>query len=160
MSSVRLPMGLLLSRCAMYKSVEHRRHFNHYENMKSSQALTAFAALAQETRLGILRLLIRVGADGLPAGEIAAKMGVPAPTLSFHIASLQRAGLVTSLRVQRQIIYAPNYEGVRALLSFLLEDCCNGHPEICAGLFATAEPGCGTPCAPVPKKAQRRAAKG
>ena len=128
--------------------------------MKSSQALTAFAALAQETRLGILRLLIRIGADGLPAGEIAAKMKVPAPTLSFHIASLQRAGLVKSHRVQRQIIYAPNHEGVRALVSFLLEDCCNGHPEICAGLFAPPEAACGTSCAPVPRRASRKAARG
>ena len=128
--------------------------------MKSSQALTAFAALAQETRLGILRLLIRVGDDGLPAGEIAAKMNVPAPTLSFHIASLQRAGLVKSRRVQRQIIYAPNHEGLRALVSFLLEDCCNGHPEVCAGLLATVDAECSTACAPTPKKAARRAAKG
>jgi DNA-binding transcriptional ArsR family regulator len=128
--------------------------------MKSSQALAGFAAISQETRLAILRLLIKIGPEGLPAGEIAAKLGVPAPTLSFHVASLERAGLVTSRRVQRQIIYAPDFEGVRALVSFLLEDCCGGRTEICAGLFSGIEAACGPSCetsakAPTRKKLRK-----
>lgn len=124
--------------------------------MKSSQAQAGFAALSQETRLAIFRLLIKIGPDGLPAGEIAAKLDVPPPTLSFHIASLERAGLVTSHRVQRQIIYAPDFEGVRGLVTFLLDDCCGGRPEICAGIFSSIEGSC-TPSA---KKGARKSAKG
>lgn len=104
--------------------------------MKSSQAQEAFAALSQETRLAILRLLIREGTGGLPAGQIAEKLDVPASTFSFHVAALERAGLVRSHRVQRKIIYAPNLVGVRELLTFLLDDCCGGRPEICANLFS------------------------
>jgi DNA-binding transcriptional ArsR family regulator len=106
-----------------------------------------------------LRLLIKIGPEGLPAGEIAAKLNVPPPTLSFHVASLERAGLVSSRRVQRQIIYAPDFEGVRALVSFLLEDCCGGRPEICAGLFEGLASACGPSCEPAPKKAVRKTAK-
>lgn len=127
--------------------------------MKSSQAQAGFAALSQETRLAILRLLIKIGPEGLPAGEIAARLRVPAPTLSFHVASLERAGLVTSRRMQRQIIYAPAFEGVRALVSFLLEDCCGGRPEICAGLFDGLKAGCDPTCAPAPRKVARKTVK-
>lgn len=127
--------------------------------MKSSQALAAFAALSQETRLAILRLLIRDGAEGLPAGEIAARLDVQPSTLSFHVAALERAGLVTSRRLQRQIFYAPNFDGVRGLVTFLLEDCCGGHPEICADIFSGVQSACGPSCdvepaPPARKKAQ------
>lgn len=110
--------------------------------MKSIQAQAGFAALSQDTRLAILRLLIKIGPEGLPAGEIAARLDVSPPTLSFHVASLERAGLVTSRRVQRQIIYAPDFEGLRALITFLLDDCCGERPEICAGLFAGLDAAC------------------
>lgn len=124
--------------------------------MKSSQALAGFAALSQDTRLAIFRLLVKIGPDGLPAGEIAAKLDVPPPTLSFHIASLERAGLVTSRRVQRQIIYAPDFDGVRGLVTFLLDDCCGGRTEICAGIFSSLAASCG----PAPAKSARKSAKG
>ena len=127
--------------------------------MKSSQALLAFAALSQETRLAIVRLLIREGVEGLPAGDIAARLAVQPSTLSFHVAALERAGLVTARRVQRQIFYAPNLEGVRGMVTFLLEDCCGGRPEICADIFLTVKSGCGPsrearPPAPALRKAR------
>jgi DNA-binding transcriptional ArsR family regulator len=111
--------------------------------METSQAITAFAALAQETRLGALRLLVQAGPNGLPAGEIAERMGVPPSTLSFHLKELDRAGLTRSWRVQRQIRYAADFEGLRRLLAFLTADCCNGRPEICGGIVqAVASCGC------------------
>jgi len=133
--------------------------------MESSQALEAFAALSQETRLAILRLLIRRGAEGLPAGEIASRLKVQPSTFSFHVAALERADLVTSWRVQRQIFYAPDLAGIRGMVTFLLEDCCGGHPEICGDIFAVVQPGCGPACdtksaVPVRKTARRQAARG
>lgn len=102
--------------------------------MEQRDALLALAALAQETRLAIFRLLVPAGPNGLPAGEIAERLGVVASTLSFHLKELERAGLLRSWRRQRQILYAADYEGMRRLLTFLTEDCCDGHPEICDGL--------------------------
>jgi ArsR family transcriptional regulator, arsenate/arsenite/antimonite-responsive transcriptional repressor len=112
--------------------------------MKTSRALAAFAALSQETRLAILRLLIKEGADGLAAGEISSRLAVQPSTLSFHVAALERAELVNSRRVRRQILYAPNMKGVGGLMTFLLEDCCGGRPEICAEILAAAKAGCGS----------------
>ena len=126
--------------------------------MESSQAISAFAALSQETRLAVLRLLIREGTDGIPSGELAARVGVPPSTMSFHIASLERAGLVRSWRIQRQIFYAPNLQGVKGLVTFLLQDCCGGHPEICGDIFAAGEaPCCDEPAEAAPKKTRKRA---
>jgi DNA-binding transcriptional ArsR family regulator len=105
----------------------------------------AFAALAHDTRLAVVRLLMQQGPNGLPAGEIAARVGVQASTLSFHLRELERAGLLTSWRRQRQVLYAADYEGFRRLLAFLTEDCCQGHPEICSGLLQAA-----TACAEAP----------
>jgi len=99
--------------------------------MKSRDAIDALAALAQETRLAIFRLLVRQGPEGLPAGAIAERLDIPAPTMSFHLAQLSRAGLVTSRREGRSILYATNYRGMNALLTYLTEDCCQGRPEIC-----------------------------
>jgi DNA-binding transcriptional ArsR family regulator len=114
--------------------------------MKTSQAVAAFAALSQETRLAILRLLIKNGAEGLPAGVIASSVGVQPSTLSFHVAALERAELLASWRVQRQIFYAPNFKGIRALLTFLTEDCCGGRPEICGDIFSGIQVKCGADC--------------
>ncbi|MDE1148215.1 MAG: metalloregulator ArsR/SmtB family transcription factor [Azospirillaceae bacterium] len=99
--------------------------------MEPKVAVGAFAALAQETRLGVFRLLVQAGPNGLTAGEVAARVGVPASTLSHHLGILERAGLLRSWRVQRQIFYATDYEGTRRLLAFLMEDCCQGLPELC-----------------------------
>ena len=116
--------------------------------MKSKDAIEALAALAQETRLAIFRLLVRQGPDGLPAGAIGERLEIPAPTLSFHLAQLSRAGLVASRRAGRSILYAADYRGMNGLLTYLTEDCCQGRPELCVGaacgpapVIATSESG-------------------
>ncbi len=101
--------------------------------MKSKDAIEALAALAQETRLAIFRLLVRQGPDGIPAGTIGDRLDIPAPTLSFHLAQLSHAGLVASRREGRSILYAADYRGMNALLTYLTEDCCQGRPELCIG---------------------------
>jgi ArsR family transcriptional regulator len=100
--------------------------------MKSDSAVRALGALAQETRLALFRLLVEAGPPGLPAGEIAARLGVPAPTLSFHLAQLSRAGLAVSLRRGRSIVYSADFEAMQALVDFLTRSCCGGRPELCA----------------------------
>jgi len=109
--------------------------------MNSKAAIDALAALAQETRLKVFRLLVQTGSDGLAAGEIARTLEVPPATLSFHLNHLETAGLITSERQQRRIIYAADYAGMRGLLRFLTEDCCQGRPELCGDLVAACEPG-------------------
>ena len=99
--------------------------------MNQREAIEALAGLAQEHRLRVFRLLVREAPDGLPAGQIAERLGIPASTMSSHLAQLERAGLLRSRRDQRRIIYAVEVEGIRRLLAFLIEDCCQGHPEIC-----------------------------
>ena len=99
--------------------------------MKTTIALTSLAALAHETRLGVFRFLVSVGPEGVPAGDIAGKLKIPAPTLSFHLKELERSGLIGAHRESRNIIYAADYDHMRALLSYLMEDCCRGRPEIC-----------------------------
>lgn len=102
--------------------------------MNSSDAAAVLGALAQETRLDLLRLLLRRGASGMPAGEIARALGVPASTLSFHLAALERAGLTRSTRQGRHIIHAARILGLRSVLGFLTETCCGGRPELCGDL--------------------------
>ena len=101
-------------------------------------AVGALAALAHATRLAACRLLVAQGPSGLPAGEIAERLGVPASTLSFHLKELANAHLVRSWRVQRQVFYAADFAGTRELLTFLTRDCCQGHPEICGDLACLA----------------------
>jgi DNA-binding transcriptional ArsR family regulator len=105
--------------------------------MDENQALTGFAALSQETRLRVLRHLVRAGRDGLAAGAIAVAMDVSPSNLSFHLKELERAGLIAQRRAARSIIYAANYDTLGGLIRFLVEDCCNGHPEICAPAIAS-----------------------
>jgi ArsR family transcriptional regulator len=104
--------------------------------MKASQALDAFAALSQETRLGIVRLLVRAGPDGLSAGAIADAAKVSASNVSFHLKELEHAGLIEARREARSIIYSADYETLRDLIGFLMKDCCGGRPEICAPVLA------------------------
>ncbi len=96
------------------------------------QAILAFAALAQSTRLGVFRLLVRHEPDGLAAGDIARTLAVPQNTMSAHLAVLARAGLVHSERHSRSIIYRANLGSFADLTSFMLEDCCGGRVERCA----------------------------
>lgn len=102
--------------------------------------MLALSALSQPTRVEVFRLLVRHEPDGRPAGEIAQALGVPANTLSSHLAVLARAGLVTSERRSRSIIYRADLEGLRTVILFLLKDCCGGRADICAPLLAELAP--------------------
>lgn len=100
--------------------------------MSSPQALAAFAALGQPTRLEIFRLLMSKEPHGLTAGAIAESLGCLQNTLSSHLAILARAGLITGSRAGRAITYRADIAGLQSLMSFLVTDCCNGHPGLCA----------------------------
>jgi DNA-binding transcriptional ArsR family regulator len=121
--------------------------------MEVKSAIDALAALAQESRLAVFRLLVREGPDGVPAGAIAELLGIPAPTLSFHLNQLSAAGLVISRREGRSIIYAANFPGMRDLLGFLVEDCCQGRPELCAPVLDRRAEDAAPSCAPSRKRA-------
>ena len=105
--------------------------------MDTMTATRAFGALSQETRLKVFRRLVRLGADGMAAGEIARELDIPHNTLSTHLSVLANAGLVSSRRAGRSIIYSVDPAGIRGLLAFLLEDCCQGRPEVCAPVLDT-----------------------
>jgi DNA-binding transcriptional ArsR family regulator len=105
--------------------------------MNEKGAITALAALAQESRLAVFRLLVQRGPDGYPAGEIGEQLGIPGPTLSFHLKELAAAGLVTARRDGRYIYYSPNFKRTRTLVSYLTDNCCS--------LAATCAPECATP---------------
>lgn len=92
-------------------------------------ATTAFGALSQETRLKVFKLLIEYGLEGSPAGKLSEDLGIPHNTLSFHLSHLGHAGLVTSKREGRSIIYAANVKTVESLIQYLKENCC--HREQC-----------------------------
>lgn len=124
--------------------------------METSRALEAFQALSQETRLAALRLLVQAGPNGLPAGFIADRLAVQPSTLSTHLAILERAGLVASRRQQRHIFYSAQYAGLRQLIAFMMQDCCQGRAEICGGLVPTETAACG-PSACAPKTTAARA---
>lgn len=111
--------------------------------MDERQALTAFGALSQETRLRILRMLVVAGPDGLAAGTIAENAEVSASNVSFHLKELERAGLVAGRRDSRSMIYSAEYDAISGLIRFLMEDCCSGRPEICSPVVNAAA--CCTP---------------
>lgn len=96
--------------------------------MKIESAVTALGALAQEHRLALFRLLVQAGADGMAAGAIADELGVPNSSLSFHLAHLNRAGLIRQERQGRSLIYRADYEAMNGLLAYLTENCCGGLP--------------------------------
>ncbi len=99
--------------------------------MDASQALVAFAALSQETRLRLLRLLVTAGPDGMSAGALAVGVEASASNVSFHLSHLERAGLIASRREARSIIYSAAYPTLSGLIAFLMHDCCQGRPEVC-----------------------------
>jgi ArsR family transcriptional regulator, arsenate/arsenite/antimonite-responsive transcriptional repressor len=103
-------------------------HFNDSGNkeMITVNAVAALAALAQETRLALFRLLVATGPEGLAAGEIGAQLGIPANTLSFHLKTLSQAGLLVARQEGRFIFYAANYAVMDDLIAFLTQNCCNG----------------------------------
>jgi len=99
-------------------------------------AVDALGALAHETRLSVFRMLVKAGPEGHVAGAIADRAGVPPSTMSHHLATLERAGLVQSERESRLIHYRADYGGMRRLLTFLMQDCCQGAPEMCSDFMA------------------------
>jgi len=94
--------------------------------METKQAVDALSALAQETRLGVYRLLVEAGPDGMAAGAIGEELELPAPTLSFHLAHLTRAGIVRSRQEGRFVIYSADFKNMNQLVGFLTENCCGG----------------------------------
>ena len=94
--------------------------------MESSSAVAALSALAQENRLDVFRLLVQTGPDGMAAGDVADRLGIAPATLSFHLAQLRQAGLLTMRRDGRSLIYSANYDGMNGLMAFLTENCCRG----------------------------------
>lgn len=123
--------------------------------MDANQAILAFSALSQPTRLKVFRLLVKHEPDGLPAGEIARFMGVPHNTMSTHLAILTRAGLIEAARQSRSIVYRAQIEAVRGLAGFLVKDCCGGRPELCARLIADL-----SSCCPPQKPSSKEVAHG
>ena len=111
-------------------------YFDYRRNMESKTATSALSALAHEGRLGAFCLLVRAGPAGLAAGEIARRLKVPPNSLSSNLGILSQAGLISSRREGRSIIYSAHYGAMAALLGFLVEDCCEGAAEVCAPLYA------------------------
>jgi DNA-binding transcriptional ArsR family regulator len=110
--------------------------------MEKAQAVIALAALAQDSRLDVFRLLVQAGPEGLPAGQVAASLGLPPNTLTFHFDRLRMAGLVTVRREGRSMIYAARFDAMNAVIAFLTENCCAGVGADCAAPV----------CKPVPKR--------
>lgn len=102
--------------------------------MELKNAIANLSALAHEGRLAVFRMLVQTGREGLAAGEIARRLGSPPNTLSANLNILSHAGLIENRREGRSVIYTARYEHMSELLEFLVEDCCNGSPEICAPL--------------------------
>lgn len=124
--------------------------------MESEDAILGLAALAQATRLDVFRLLVKHEPEGLAAGDVARALAVPQNTMSSHLGVLSRAGLVTAQRHSRSIVYRADLTRFRAVMLFMLRDCCDGRPEICAPLIEDLAPR----CPPQPKaqgKAERKA---
>lgn len=99
--------------------------------MDKTQALTAFSALSQPTRLDVFRLLVKAGADGMSAGDIGTALSVRQNTMSANLSILANSGLIRNERHGRSIRYFAEMDGMRGLLAFLMEDCCGGRPELC-----------------------------
>ena len=123
-------------------------------SLSEAHAISALSALAQPTRLAIFRLLVKHEPIGVTAGVIADTIGAPHNTLSTHLAILVRAGLLRSSREGRTIIYRSDVEGIRSVVAFLVNDCCDGHPELCNLVAADA-----VACCAAPAKASSRRTK-
>jgi len=128
-------------------SAHHSDNTRSVEMMiESADAVTALSALAHESRLGVYRQLVEAGPDGLNAGTIAARLALPASSLTFHLQHLHRAGLITQRRQGRQLIYSADFTAMRRLVGYLTENCCGGNSQRRAA------------CDPVRKQPRRRAA--
>jgi ArsR family transcriptional regulator, arsenate/arsenite/antimonite-responsive transcriptional repressor len=110
--------------------------------MKEPRAVSALSALAHGHRLNVFRLLVREGPTGLAAGEIAERLELSPTSLSFHLKTLEHAGLIASTREGRFVLYAVDVEGMSQLLNYLTEDCCRGKPELCGSAVKKAKAVC------------------
>jgi len=110
--------------------------------MNETQALQALGALSQETRLQIVRLLVKAGPDGMPAGAIGEAVAASSSRVSFHLGHLEHAGLIQSRRNARSIIYSVTFNALSGLVRFLMDDCCQGRPEICQPIIDAAKCDC------------------
>jgi ArsR family transcriptional regulator len=110
-----------------------------------SQVLAALSALAHETRLDLIRLLMPLGDAGMPAGQIAQALGLAAPRLSFHLAALEQAGLIRARRVARNVFYSVDPGGIGRTISYLMNDCCCDHPSVLAECTFGRRPGASGP---------------
>jgi len=99
--------------------------------METKNAVAALAALAQESRLAVFRLLVQAGPEGLPAGKVSETLAIPPSSLSFHLKELTHAGMVSSRQEGRFVIYQANYDAATALIAFLTENCCQGSGAAC-----------------------------
>ena len=143
-----LQPGNVSMRKSMLAVASHANTVTAGGSLSEAHAISALAALAQPTRLAIFRLLVKHEPIGVTAGVIADTIGAPHNTLSTHLAILVRAGLLRSSREGRTIIYRSDVEGMRSVIAFLVDDCCDGHPELC-NLVAADAKAC---CAPAPAK--------
>ena len=109
-------------------------HLDYSRIMETTDAVLGFAALSQETRLNLMRVLASKGASGMTAGDLATELRQLPSTLSFHLAALERADLIQSTRQGRHLVYAVRFAGLRSLFSFLTETCCSGRPDLCGDL--------------------------
>lgn len=128
------PIGAIIS---MFMEMTNRA-------IDADAAIAALGALAQEHRLALFRLLVQAGEDGLAAGAIASRLGIPNSSLSFHLAQLARAGLVRQERRHRSILYRADYGAMIALLSYLTKNCCGGAIDCLPDIACAAAPGPGT----------------
>ncbi|MCF2524773.1 metalloregulator ArsR/SmtB family transcription factor [Bradyrhizobium sp. G127] len=110
--------------------------------MKKTEAIDALAALAQVTRLDTFRLLVKHEPEGVPAGELARRVGVPQNTMSAHLAILARAGLIEGERESRTILYRAKISALQELTLFMIRDCCGGRADLCESLIASLQPRC------------------
>jgi ArsR family transcriptional regulator len=134
------------------KTIDNPKHIHNSGYMESENAILALAALAQSTRLDVFRLLVKHEPEGLAAGDIAQDLAVPQNTMSSHLSILSRAGLVSARRFGRSIVYRADLSRLQAVLLFMLRDCCDGRPEICAPLIENL-----TPCCPPKPKTKSKA---
>jgi ArsR family transcriptional regulator, arsenate/arsenite/antimonite-responsive transcriptional repressor len=111
--------------------------------MDRSRTLAALSALGQDTRLDVFRLLVKAGEEGMLAGEIGGALDVRQNTMSANLAVLHGAGLIRNRREGRSVRYFADMDGMRGLLSFLMEDCCGGRPELCQPVIEAVACGCG-----------------
>jgi ArsR family transcriptional regulator, arsenate/arsenite/antimonite-responsive transcriptional repressor len=128
--------------------VDKLQYIHNSRYVESETVILALAALAQSTRLDVFRLLVKHEPAGLAAGDIAKALAVPQNTMSSHLSILSRAGLVSAQRFSRRIVYRADLARFQAVVLFMLKNCCDGRPEICAPLIESLTP-C---CAPKPRR--------